>query len=233
MSEKDSLALILPAAGVSRRFGGPRNKLLENLADKPVLAWTLDAFLRRDDVAMVILATQTPLEELAQFHPELKRLLSDRRVRQAPGGTSRAHSVQNALAAVDRSIPWVAVHDGARPLISQGLIESTFAAARQYGAAAPALAVQQTIKQARAPLPAKVRQTLDRADLWAMQTPQIMSRQALADAFAHCLLPLEQVTDDVQLLELSGRDVWLVDGDEKNLKITTRLDLHLAHWLIQ
>jgi len=144
------------------------------------------------------------------------------------GGANRAQSVLAGLREVSSEIEWVAVHDAARPLISQALIDATLTAAVAHGAAVPALPVQLTIKQAVGPLPAKVQRTLPRHQLWAMQTPQIMRRSDLLQAYERCTLPLDQVTDDVQLLELSGKDVWLVPGEEQNLKITTRMDLEIA-----
>ena len=89
-----------------------------------------------------------------------------------------------------------------------------------------------TVKKAAGPLPARVQGTIPRHDLWAMQTPQIARRTDLLQAFATCPIPLEQVTDDMQLIELSGRDVYLCPGDEINLKITTQLDLRLAELLL-
>ena len=117
--------------------------------------------------------------------------------------------------------------------MSQELIDRTLAAAVEHGAAVPALPVKLTIKQATGPLPAQVERTVPRDTLWAMQTPQVMRRAALLDAFERCPIPLDQVTDDVQLLELPGDDVWLVPGDERNLKITTPMDLKLAELLIR
>jgi 2-C-methyl-D-erythritol 4-phosphate cytidylyltransferase len=217
-------AVIIPAAGSSTRFGGPRNKLLEPLAGRPVLARTVDAFLQRADVAQVILPTG--LHGLADLLPPDPRILI------RPGGESRAHSVQNGLTAITSSVDWVAVHDGARPLLSQDLIDRTLAAAVQHGAAVPALPVSLTIKQATGPLPARVERTVPRQNLWAMQTPQIMRRDALAQAFANCPIPLAQITDDVQLIELAGGQVWLVPGEERNLKITTPTDLKVAESLL-
>jgi 2-C-methyl-D-erythritol 4-phosphate cytidylyltransferase len=91
--------------------------------------------------------------------------------------------------------------------------------------------VHLTIKQATGPLPARVTKTIPRNELWAMQTPQIARRAALLEAFERCPLPLEQITDDMQLLELAGHEVWLVQGEERNLKITTPIDLDLARVL--
>jgi 2-C-methyl-D-erythritol 4-phosphate cytidylyltransferase len=218
-------ALILPAAGRSTRFGGPRNKLLEPLAGVPVIARALAPFLARADLSAVLV----PCADAAGLADALP---ADPRIACCPGGATRAHSVLEALQRVDESVEWVAVHDAARPLTSPALIESTLAAARLYGAAVPALPAALTVKQADGPLPAKVQRTLPRHTLWSMQTPQVMRRADLLDAYARCPIPLEQVTDDVQLLELSGHDVWLVPGEERNLKMTTAVDVHLAaYWL--
>jgi 2-C-methyl-D-erythritol 4-phosphate cytidylyltransferase len=218
-------ALILPAAGKSTRFGGPRNKVLEFLGDQRVIAHAMSPFLLRDDLAKVIVACADP----AELMPLLP---ADGRIECCTGGPSRAHSVFEALKKVPADVEWVAVHDAARPLVSSELIAQTLKAAEQYGAAVPALAVTLTIKQAHGPLPAMVERTIPRQALWAMQTPQIMRRTALLDAFARCPIPLDQVTDDVQLLELAGHAVWLVPGEECNLKVTTAVDMVLAKWFL-
>jgi 2-C-methyl-D-erythritol 4-phosphate cytidylyltransferase len=221
MSSRD-IAVIVPAAGASTRFGGPKNKLAEELCGRPVLTRTLDAFLVRPDVERIVLPTSQAIDWLP----------ADPRIQTCPGGTNRAQSVWNALRQIPAGIEWVAVHDGARPLVSQDLIDRSIATARQHGAAVPAMPVHLTVKEARGPLPAQVVRTVPRANLWAMQTPQVMRRADLLDAFDRCPIPLDQVTDDVQLLELVGKEVWLVAGEERNLKITTRMDLRVAGmWL--
>jgi 2-C-methyl-D-erythritol 4-phosphate cytidylyltransferase len=226
----DRFAVILPAAGRSVRFGTGRSKLLEPLRGEPVIRHTVRAFINRADVERVVIATSS--EDIDALKAAID-LPDDPRLTFCTGGATRAHSVQRALATVSRDVPWVAVHDAARPLVSQALIDRTFAAAKQYGAAGPALPVTLTVKQATGPLPAKVERTLPRHTLWAMQTPQVMRREALAAAFASCPLPLEQVTDDVQLIELAGHDVWLVEGEERNLKVTTQTDLRVAEFYLR
>ncbi|HEY2585699.1 MAG TPA: 2-C-methyl-D-erythritol 4-phosphate cytidylyltransferase [Tepidisphaeraceae bacterium] len=223
-------AIILPAAGRSVRFGGTRGKLLEPLAGEPVLRHSVRAFLCRGDVASIVLATST--DDISALTDALGSEARDPRLRFCRGGESRAESVRNALEAVPPEIHWVAVHDAARPLVSQEVIDRTFDAAREHGAAVPALPVALTIKRAAGPLPAKVEQTVPRHTLWAMQTPQAMRREELAEAYAACQLPLDQITDDAQLLELICREVWLVRGDEHNLKITTRTDLKVAEMIL-
>jgi 2-C-methyl-D-erythritol 4-phosphate cytidylyltransferase len=227
----EAFAIILPAAGSSTRFGGGSGKLLEFLAGEPVLRHSARAFLTRQDVESLVIAA--PQDDVSTLIEALGPLGKDPRLRFCRGGANRAESVRNALRNVPEHIHWVAVHDAARPLTSQSLIDRTFAAARQYGAAVPAMPVALTIKQADGPLPAKVRGTVPRHTLWAMQTPQAMRREDLLAAFSACPIPLDRVTDDAQLLELASRDVWLVEGEERNLKITTRTDLHIAELILQ
>jgi len=224
------LAVILPAAGSSVRFGS--DKLRHHLLGEPVISRSIRAFAMRQDVGLVMIPLRPSVAENPDEHQDL-RAAHPTKVLTCAGGASRAHSVLIALREIPAVIEWVAVHDAARPLVSEALITTTFHAARQYGAAAPALPVHLTIKQAIGPLPARVQRTVPRSELWAMQTPQIMRRADLLDAFARCPIPLEQVTDDVQLLELAGKEVWLVPGDERNLKVTTTMDLRISELLLQ
>lgn len=226
-------AVILPAAGSSTRFGGGRNKLFEDLGGQAVFLRSMDAFLNRSDVRRIVVAAAVRQGQWAVASPDVQQALKHEKVRLCAGGANRAESVRNALALIEPEIEWVAVHDAARPLVSQGLIDRTLAAAVQHGAAVPAMPVALTIKEAKGPLPAKVQRTIPRQTLWAMQTPQIMRTEALRAAFARCPIPLEQVTDDVQLIELAGGEVWLVEGEERNMKITTGMDLRVAEMLLR
>jgi len=211
-------AVILPAGGSATRFG--RDKLAEPLRGESVLSRTIRAFTIRRDVACIVLGGR-------QASP-----IADERIILAPGGDCRAATVFNALQQVPADIEWVAVHDAARPLVSQELIDRTLAGAIEHGAAVAALPVTLTIKRAAGSLPARVIETIPRHELWAMQTPQIMRRRDLLEAYTKCPLPLPQVTDDVQLLELIGLPVWLVEGEERNIKITTQMDLRIAEMVL-
>jgi 2-C-methyl-D-erythritol 4-phosphate cytidylyltransferase len=215
----NSLAVILPAGGTASRFGS--NKLLATIGGKTVLQRSIEAFVDRQDVARVVVAsTHTPVEFK---HDKLTVV---------PGGTSRAESVWNAVKSLPESIEWIAVHDAARPLVSQDLISRVFAAAFAHGAAGPALPVALTIKESATTLPAPVVRTVPRQRLWAMQTPQAMKRADFLRAIEPCPIPLDTVTDDLQLLELIGLPAHLVPGEERNLKLTTALDLKLAELLL-
>lgn len=217
------LAVILPAGGSSTRFG--RNKLTEPLGGRAVIARSLAPFLHRADVEQIVIPTSSA-------HAIAENLPLDGRIEFCDGGACRAASVYNGLKKIADTIEWIAIHDAARPLVTDELISATLQAAREHGAAVGALPVNLTIKQAAGPLPARVDRTIARDQLWAMQTPQIVRRADLLDAFARCPLPLEQITDDVQLLELIGKPVWLIPGRERNLKITTPVDLKLAELLL-
>ena len=121
-------AVILPAAGKSVRFGGSRGKLLEPLGGEPVVRHSVRAFLGRQDVAAVVLATGG--DEVPLLTEALGPAADDSRIRFCRGGESRAHSVHNALLCVPNGINWIAVHDAARPLVSQAVIDRALAAAR-------------------------------------------------------------------------------------------------------
>lgn len=231
-----ALAVIIPAAGVSRRFG--RDKLAMELHGHSVLYHAVTAFASRrlKDVCGVWIATQPRVDLGADLPQDIRRLLLEYPagfLTFAEGGDTRAQSVLQALRRLPTDIEWVAVHDAARPLVSQELIDQTFLAAQAHGAAAPALPIALTVKQAVGPLPAHVEKTIPRHTLWAMQTPQIMRRSDLLQAFATCPLAFNEITDDAQLLELAGKPVWLVPGDERNLKMTTPMDLRLAQWWME
>jgi 2-C-methyl-D-erythritol 4-phosphate cytidylyltransferase len=227
-----SFAVILPAAGGATRFGGPVNKVLVPLGGVPLIVHALRAFLSRPDVSALVIPTSAAAGLRESLSPELAACLRDPRVRLCAGGANRAESVRRGLAEVPAESEWVAVHDAARPLVSQALITRTLAAAAEHGAAVGAVPIAQTVKEAEGPLPARVVRTVPRSRLWAVQTPQVMRRGDLAHAFETCPLPLEQVTDDLQLIELARMPVWLVEGEERNLKVTTPTDLRVAEMLL-
>ena len=225
------VAVLIPSAGLSTRFG--RNKLKELLLSESVMLRTVRAFIDRPDTALVVLATPAGLPPRETLPADLAAFAGDHpKLVLIEGGPTRAHSVQRALAAVPAGVEWVAVHDAARPLVSADLIDRLYLHAASHGSAVPAMPVKLTIKQAAGPLPATVEKTLPRAMLWEMQTPQVMRRADLAAAYERSTTPLESVTDDAQLLESVGLPVWLVDGEERNLKLTTPQDLAVAEQLL-
>jgi 2-C-methyl-D-erythritol 4-phosphate cytidylyltransferase len=214
--------VVIAAAGRSTRFGDTP-KLLETIGGRTVLEWSILAFARRDDVGTIVVVTGL----------DLPQSCVRRGVITCPGGSCRAESVLRGLHALPKDTEWAMIHDAARPLVETGLISRVFAEAVRGGAAAPAVPVPWTIKEASGPLPGPVIRTLPRGSLFALQTPQIARRNALIHALEQCPVPLEQVTDDLQALELQGHPVVLVHGDETNLKITTKMDLELARLVME
>lgn len=143
------------------------------------------------------------------------------------GGERRQDSVRNGLDALPEE-GLVAVHDGARPMVTPALIEACYRAAERDGAAVPAVAVRDTLKRASSDL--WVVETVDRSNLWAVQTPQVFRTELIREAYARLD---REVTDDAAAVELLGRPVRIVPGDPRNFKLTTPEDLEVASALVE
>lgn len=146
------------------------------------------------------------------------------------GGASRQESVHLGLNALSEDVELAAIQDGARPLITDEVIERVIRAADHYGAAIPAIPVKDTIKVAPAGL---VQSTPDRKTLQAVQTPQVFEFDLLRAAMKHAEETGAEVTDDSSAVELMGMTVKVVEGDERNIKVTTPLDLIIAEVLLE
>ena len=218
------VAAIVPAAGAGRRFGGTVSKSFALLNHQPVLLHTLTVLQESPAIRWVIPVVRA--EELAQ----VKALLQRHRLTKAQppciGGASRAASVARGLSHVPPAARWVLVHDGVRPCVSARLINEAVRAAQRYGAVACGLPASVTVKAVDAR--AEVRLTLDRDQLWFVQTPQVFRRDWFAQALAQADHTLDQFPDDAALLESAGFRVRMIPGDPLNLKVTTRDDLLLA-----
>ena len=222
-------AALVAAAGSSTRMGGGTNKLLLPLDGIPVLIRTLDALQRAERVDEIIVATrEEELVEIAQLCHTYGITKCKKVIR---GGESRAHSVMLAALEADKSMELLAVQDGARPLVTPELIDSVIAAAARCGAAAPAIPVKDTIKCVRED--GAVEQTLDRSALRAVQTPQVFTADVLKAALQSVLEQGIEVTDDCGAVERLGKVVFLTEGEETNLKITTPADLVLAEAILK
>lgn len=212
---KPTVTAILVAAGASRRMGF--DKLSHRLPDgRTVLQASVQAFDSHPDVSQIILVAGQNREMCDALAAQCRK---DARV--VDGGATRADSVRAGLAAATGEL--VAIHDAARPFVSRDLISYTLAAAAECGAAAPAVAVKDTIKLAENGL---VQQTPDRSRLFAVQTPQCFCREKYRQALE--LVTADRasaVTDDCSLFELAGFPVRLTQGDYENIKITTVEDL--------
>ena len=146
------------------------------------------------------------------------------------GGSSRPESVAKGLAALSPKAKLVAVQDGARPLVTWQIIDRTVRAANSYGAAAPAIPVKDTIKSVRGGV---VSETPDRSTLQAVQTPQVFDLDLLKCALEKAKKENAQITDDCSAVERMGMSVKIVEGDERNVKVTTPLDLKIAELFLE
>ena len=215
-------AAVVAAAGSSRRMGG-QDKLLLPLGETPVLLRTLQALEGCPYIAEIIVVTReeliVPISGLCR-EAALSKISSI-----VTGGETRTHSVLAGIRQVKGEMELVAIHDGARPLVSQQVLEEVILRAAQCGAAAPAVAVKDTIKRACDGI---VQQTLERSELFAVQTPQVFQPDLIRAALTKALEDGAVLTDDCSAVERLGIGVALTQGDYCNLKITTPEDLAAA-----
>lgn len=246
MADMNRFSVIIPAAGAGKRFSAGTadtassqklTKIELELAGKPVFLWSVDQFIRREDVAQVIIAANPQTTDA--FTARWGKLLASPKIKIIPGGVKeRWETVLKALEHVDKKATHIAVHDAARPLITSELIERIFAACQDCHAVLPGVAVADTLKKA-AGKPPKVIQTLSRENLYAIQTPQVFEIKLLQRAYASIKndeadahRTTAKVTDDAGLVEALGQVVHIVEGDASNFKITRPADLQLARaWL--
>ena len=227
-AQRPRCAALVAAAGSSSRMGGV-NKLLQPLDGIPVLARTLTALQQAQRVDEIIVAARE--EDFLEISQLCRTYGITKCTKVIRGGESRAHSVLLAALEASEDTELLAVHDGARPLVTPALIDAVAAQAARCGAAAPAVAVKDTVKTVRED--GTVEQTLDRETLRAVQTPQIFESALLKAALQAAIAGNVPVTDDCSAVERLGKRVYLVEGDEENLKITTPVDLILAEAILQ
>ncbi len=218
MMTRDKVGAVIVAAGTSQRMGGI-NKLFAPLGGKPLLAWSVDTCEEHSLVQQIVLVLND--KDLA-CRRKLKEVRGWSKVTLCLGGARRQDSVKEGLKLI-KDCDWVMIHDGARPFLTQDLIEDGLKAARETGAAVAAVPVKDTIKLAGDER--LVKETLQRGRLWAAQTPQVFSFDLITRAYENLTT---EVTDDAAAVERLGYKVQLYMGDYKNIKVTTSEDLALA-----
>ncbi|MFN0074665.1 MAG: 2-C-methyl-D-erythritol 4-phosphate cytidylyltransferase [Chloroflexota bacterium] len=215
----ERVGAVIVAAGRSERMGF--DKLWADLAGRPVLAWSIAAIVAARLDELVIVASVDALERVKALALTLQ--VSALVV---PGGARRRDSVSAGLAALP-NVQWVAVHDAARPLVTSAILRDGLAAARDSGVAVPALPVPDTVKLVDG---TRVVQTLPRAPLRLIQTPQIFRRDILAWALT---VSEADVTDEAGLIESLGGVVTTFPGQTENFKLTYPADLALMHEIVR
>lgn len=215
---------VIVAAGSASRMGGI-DKVMAELGGEPMILRTVRQFQDCDGISQIVVVTRQdlilPITRLCAGMDKVTAVVA--------GGSSRQESVHLGLNALS-GVKLAAIHDGARPLITWQVIDRTVRAANTYGAAAPAIPVKDTIKVCQGGL---VESTPDRASLRAVQTPQVFDFDLLRGALAKAEADGAQVTDDCSAVERLGMTVKLVEGDERNLKVTTPMDLKIAELLLE
>jgi 2-C-methyl-D-erythritol 4-phosphate cytidylyltransferase len=221
------LTAILVAAGDSRRMGF--DKLFAIVAGKPLILYTIRAFERCSCVDKIVVVARE------DRHSAIEAIVRDENSKKVqslvPGGKHRQDSVRAGLSHLDPGTKYVAVHDAARALITPQQIELVFEQCRLHGAASLAEPINDTVKYADTEL--FVTKSIDRQQLYAMQTPQIFERKLIEDAYRAVYAQSASVTDEVSAVERFGRKVILVPNQEVNFKITYPQDLALAEFVMQ
>ncbi|MDG1071495.1 MAG: 2-C-methyl-D-erythritol 4-phosphate cytidylyltransferase [Akkermansiaceae bacterium] len=208
-----SRAAIIVASGSSRRMGF--DKLAALIDGNPVLWHSVRAFSSSSSITQVVVVTP----------PERFEWLSDLggKLHRVDGGKERSDSVNAGLAALNPDITHVAIHDGARPLVSPQSITATFEAAQKTGAAALARRITETLK--RSSPEGITTESVSRENLWIMETPQIFSCVLIKQAYQQVASEDAQITDEVSALQLLGQGTTLVENVQPNPKITVQADL--------
>lgn len=216
---------VIVAGGSASRMGGI-DKVMANLGNAPLIVHSLRAFQECDAVSEIVVVTREDLivriTNLCKDYPKVTAVVA--------GGKTRQESVHNGLNTLSSKVKLAAIHDGARPLITWQVIDRVIRAANTYGAAAPAVPVKDTIKVVTGGV---VKETPDRATLQAVQTPQVFDFDMLRAAHKKLAQDGVEVTDDCAALERMGMSVKIVEGDERNLKVTTPMDLKIAALLLE
>ena len=216
---------VIVAAGSASRMGGI-DKVMADLGGEPMIVRTVRAFQNCDAIASIVIVTREDLiRPISDLCRDMKKVAAV-----VAGGKSRQESVHLGLNALPKGTKLAAVHDGARPLVSWQVIDRVVRAANTYGAAAPAIPVKDTIKVVQGRL---VKETPDRSSLMAVQTPQVFDFDLLRGALRKAEEDGAQVTDDCSAVERTGMRIKIVEGDERNLKVTTPMDLKIAELLLE
>ena len=216
---------VIVAAGSASRMGGI-DKVMADLCGEPMIVRTVRAFQDCDAIASIVIVTREDLiRPISGLCKDMRKVVAV-----VSGGSSRQESVHLGLNALPKGTKLAAVHDGARPLISWQVIDRVVRAANTYGAAAPAVPVKDTIKVVEGRL---VKETPDRSSLMAVQTPQVFDFDLLRGALKKAEADGETVTDDCSAVERTGMKIKIVEGDERNLKVTTPMDLKIAALLLE
>ncbi len=216
---------VIVAAGTASRMGGI-DKVMAELDGEPMIVKTAREFQQCDAIKEIVIVTRQDLivkiMGLCADFDKVKAVIA--------GGDNRQESVWAGLNTLSSKVKLAAIHDGARPLVTWQVIDRTVRAANTYGAAAPGIPVKDTVKVVQGGV---VTATPDRSMLRAIQTPQVFDYDMIRGALKKALADGADITDDCSAVERLGMSVKIVEGDERNLKVTTPMDLKIAQMLLE
>ena len=216
---------VIVAAGSASRMGGI-DKVMAPLGGEPMICRTVRAFQNAPAIREIVIVTRPDLiDSIRELCKDYDKVMTV-----TQGGSSRQESVEKGLDALSKKVKLAAIQDGARPLVSMEVIDRTVRAAHTYGAAAPGIPVKDTIKVVEGGL---IADTPDRSTLQAVQTPQVFDYDLLRGALQKAREENAQLTDDCSAVERLKMSVKMVEGDERNLKVTTPMDLKIAQMLLE
>ena len=216
---------VIVAAGNASRMGGI-DKVMAPLKGEPMIVRTVRTFQNCDAISEIVIVTRpdliVPISNLCREMSKVKAVVA--------GGKSRQESVGLGLNALSGKVKLAAIQDGARPLVTWQVIDRVVRAAHTHSAAIPAIGVKDTIKVGNGGV---IESTPDRATLFAAQTPQVFDFDLLRAALKKAQNEDFAVTDDASAVEQLGMAVKIVEGDERNIKVTTPMDLRIAEMLLE
>jgi len=220
------ISAIVVAGGRGERISASLPKQFLEVRGKPILVSCVDRIWACNRISEMIVAVPAEHQERAE------RIFSGKEVKIVVGGAERQDSVYAGLLASSHSAELILIHDGVRPFPTRELIERVISAAEQTGAAVPGLPIKETIKEID-PKQKRILGTVDRSRLYAIQTPQVFRRELILDAHQRAQNLGFYTTDDAGLMEWAGSEVFMVPGEDSNIKITTPLDLKLAELIAE
>lgn len=223
------IAVIIAAAGRGERFGSSENKTFAKLGGRPIFLRSIEHFINREDVCQTIIVVSAG--DMVTMKEKYAANLAFMGVTLVEGGATRTESVSAGLAAVSEEATHVAIHDAARPCVTEDMIDRVFAEASKTGAAILANRLNGTIK--RVSEAGVIDATVPRDALYEAQTPQVFNRSMIAEVYHDFPAGADKATDDAQIVELAGHAVSVVESDGTNLKITTKPDITLANAIIK
>jgi len=219
-------SVVIAAAGSSQRMEG-ENKLFIEICGMPVLAHTLLAFQNSSVISEIIVVVRD--SEFRRISEMCAQYGIGKATMIMAGGMTRLESVMNGVLAVSKKARIIAIHDGARPCVDGAVIEGAVLAAVNHHAAAPAVPVNPTLKRAKNGI---VLETVDRTDLYEIQTPQVFTAEIIKAALTKAANDSAEITDDCMAVELIGIPVHVTEGSRSNIKLTTGEDVIIAETIL-